>query len=87
MFCAAVDAPSHAIAYARSSCHDRKDDLEPRDRKRLRAAVTDGEVGRPVTSPRTGGPEAERRVVVAALAHQGQRVSVYYGWLAAESPR
>lgn len=61
MFRAAADAQPHTIAYARISCHDRKDDLEPRDLKRLRATVMDGEVGRPVTPPRTGGPEAGSR--------------------------
>lgn len=35
-------------------------------------------LGRPLWTPVTTA--AERRVVVAAFAHQGQWVSVYYGW-------
>lgn len=35
-------------------------------------------LGRPLWTPATTA--AERRVVVAALAHQGQWISVYFGW-------
>ena len=35
----------------------------------------DDVLGRPLWTP-----AAERRIVAAALAHQGQWVSVYYGW-------
>lgn len=35
-------------------------------------------LGRPLWQPTT--TDVERRAVLAALAHQGQWVSVYYGW-------